>query len=452
MTWDFAEANCFAHAAGDLSAASVSVVRCIEALPSTSRNESSAIQRDATADGLGNRGVICTDPPYYDNIGYAVLSDFFYVWLRCSLGQTYPDFFSTMLTPKKQELVATPYRHGGKDGARKFFEEGFGKAVATMRATQNSDYPLTVFYAFRQSESEERDGDDDASVTASTGWETMLQGVLKSGLQIDGTWPMRSERMARSVALGTNALASSIVLVCRLRPEPAAITTRKDFLSALRRELPSAVRTLQQGNIAPVDLQQASIGPGMAVFSRYKTVLETDGTAMKVRTALELINQMLGDALSEQESDFDPDTRFALAWFEQFQFSEGKYGQAEVLATAKAISVVGLAEAGIAYVRAGNVRLLKRAELANDWGLRSDRRLTVWEAMQQLIRTLDEGIDKAADLASRIGGLAESARELAYRLYAICERKGWADEAQAYNGLVVNWPDIRKQAEEFTLR
>ena len=254
------------------------------------------------------------------------------------------------------------------------------------------------------------------------------------------------------VAVGTNALASSIVLVCRPRPDGASITTRKDFLVALGRELPSAVRTLQQGNIAPVDLQQACIGPGMAVFSRYQKVLETDGTPMKVHTALALINQTLDEALSEQESDFDPDTRFALAWFEQFQFGEGKYGQAEVLATAKAISVSGLAAGGIAYVRAGNVRLLKRSELRDDWDPSGDDRLTVWEATQYLIRALDSGIDKAADLAARLGGLAETARELAYRLYTICERKNWADEAQAYNGLVVNWPDIRKQAEEFMLR
>jgi putative DNA methylase len=320
-----------------------------------------------------------------------------------------------------------------------------------MRAAQHPDYPLTVFYAFKQSESEE-DEQDGSLVQASTGWETMLQGLIGAEFQLTGTWPVRSERGTRMRSIGSNALASSIVLVCRPRSANASITTRKDFLSALKRELPPAVRMLQQGNIAPVDLQQASIGPGMAVFSRYQKVLETDGTPMAVRTALSLINQILDESLSEQESDFDPDTRFALAWFEQFQFGEGKYGQAEVLATAKAISVSGLADAGIAYVRAGNVRLLKRTELPDDWNPTADNRLTVWEATQQLIRALDHGVDKAADLAGRLGGLGETARELAYRLYTICERKGWAEEAQAYNGLVVNWPDIRKQAEEFTLQ
>jgi putative DNA methylase len=359
--------------------------------------------------------------------------------------------FSTLLVPKKQELVATPFRHGGKDEAQKFFEEGFGRTIAQMRADHDAAYPATIFYAFKQAEVESDDEDESSSAVASTGWETMLEGLLKAGFQIDGTWPMRSERTARSVAIGTNALASSIVLVCRPRLESAPITTRKDFLAALKRELPTAVRTLQLGNIAPVDLQQASIGPGMAVFSRYQRVLETDGTPMKVRTALALINHTLDEALTEQESDFDPDTRFALSWFEQYQFDEGKYGQAEVLATAKAISVQGLDAAGIARVRAGNVRLLKRSELSDAWDPSADSRLTVWEATQHLIRALEQGVDKAADLAARMGGLAETARELAYRLYTVCERKGWAEEAQAYNGLVVSWPDIRKQAEEFAL-
>lgn len=448
MTWDFAEVNPFAGAAGDICETAENLARAVRAQLTTTPAHVSQI--DATA--VRQHAVYCTDPPYYDNIGYADLSDFFYVWLRRSLGSIYPELFSTMLVPKKQELIASPYRHGSKEEAEKFFEEGFGKAVAQMRANHDGGFPLTIFYAFRQSESDEGDEEDGAAVVTSTGWQTMLEGLLKAGFQIDGTWPMRSERTSRSVAIGTNALASSIVLVCRPRPDSAPVTTRKEFLMTLKRELPSAVRMLQQGNIAPVDLQQASIGPGMAVFSRFQKVLETDGTPMKVRTALGLINQMLDEALSEQESDFDPDTRFALAWFEQFQFGEGKYGQAEVLATAKAISVSGLADAGIAYVRAGNVRLLKRSELPHDWNPATDNKLTVWETTQHLIRALDHGVDKAADLAGRLGGLGETARELAYRLYTICERKGWAEEAQAYNGLVVNWPDIRKQAEEFTLQ
>jgi len=448
MLWDYAEPNVFGDAAGDFGVSVRTLAKALEVLPARGAGE--ARQLDATS-ASQHRVMISTDPPYYDNIGYSDLSDFFYIWLRRSLNPIYPDLFSTVLVPKKQELVATPERHGGKQEAQTFFEEGFGQAVAQMRKNHDSNYPLTIFYAFKQSESEGDESESNESAVASTGWETMLEGLLRAGFQIDGTWPSRSELGNRMRSFDSNALASSIVLVCRTRADSAPITTRKDFLAALKRELPGAIRTLQQGNIAPVDLQQASIGPGMAVFSRYQKVLETDGTSMKVRTALALINQMLDEALSEQESDFDPDTRFALAWFEQFQFGEGKYGQAEVLATAKAISVAGLADAGIANVRAGNVRLLQRSELSDDWDPTADTRLTVWEATQHLIRALDRGVDKAADLAGRLGGLGETARELAYRLYTICERKGWAEEAQAYNGLVVSWPDIRKQAEEFTL-
>jgi putative DNA methylase len=444
MTWDFAEVNPFAGAAGGISETAENMAGAVASQPTSV--EAHCFQLDAAS--ACQPAMYSTDPPYYDNIGYADLSDFFYVWLRRSIGSIEPELFSTLLVPKKQELIASPYRHGDKEKAQEFFETGFGKVVAQMRLHHRADYPLTLFYAFRQSESE-IDGQGDAPTVSSTGWQTMLEGLLKAGFQIDGTWPMRSERSARSIAIGTNALASSILLVCRQRSETAPITNRKDFLAALKRELPLAVRTLQQGNVAPVDLQQASIGPGMAVFSRYQKVREIDGTPMKVRTALALINQMLDEALSEQESDFDPDTRFALAWFEQFQFDEGKYGQAEVLATAKAISVSSLADAGIAYVRAGNVRLLKRSELPDDWNPNTDKRLTVWEATQHLIRELDHG---AANLAGRLGVLGETARELAYRLYTICERKGWAEEAQAYNGLVVNWPDIRRHAEEFTLQ
>ena len=448
MVWDFAETSLFSNSGGTIEGNISYVLKVIAKLPAS--GSGSVTQVDASHADMSQHAV-STDPPYYDNIGYADLSDFFYIWLRRSLGNIYPGLFSTMLVPKKQELVASPYRHGSKEEAQAFFENGFGKVVAKMRVDQNADYPLVIFYAFKQSESDDAGEDGNSPVVSSTGWETMLHGLLAGGFQVDGTWPIRTE-LVTALKRKVGALASSFVLVCRPRPSTASITTRKDFLGALRRELPAAVRVLQQGNIAPVDLQQASIGPGMAVFSRYQKVLETDGTPMKIRTALALINQMLDEALSEQESDFDPDTRFALAWFEQFQFGEGKYGQAEVLATAKAISVAGLAEARIAYVRAGNVRLLKRTELSDDWDPGADTRLTVWEATQHLIRALDNGVDKTADLAGRMGGLAETARELAYRLYTICERKGWADEAQAYNGLVVNWPDIRKLAEEFRLR
>jgi putative DNA methylase len=445
MIWDFAEPNAFAEAAGDFTVSLDNLCKALERV--ASRGTSNVRQLDATS--LSSRAVFSTDPPYYDNIGYADLSDFFYVWLRRSLAPLYPDLFSTLLVPKKQELVATPYRfEGSKQRAQEFFEEGFGKAFARIRQCQHPDFPLTVYYAFKQAESE--DDEDGNGQVASTGWETMLEGLLRADFQVTATWPMRSEMTNRPVASGTNALASSIVLACRPRPESAPITTRRDFLAALQRELPHALRDLQKGNIAPVDLAQAAIGPGMAVFSRYKKVLESDGTPMRVRTALALINQTLDEVLSEQESDFDPDTRWALAWFEQNQFSEGLYGQAEVLATAKAVAISGLVEAGIVRSRAGKVRLVRRNELSADWDPTADGRLTVWEVTQHLIHCLEtRGETETAALKAKIGGLAETARELAYRLYTLCERKGWAEEAGFYNSLVVAWPAISNVPELF---
>jgi putative DNA methylase len=445
MLWDFAEANIFADAAGDFGVTLGNLAKAIEATPARGKGE--AIQLDATAQLSAGR-VFSTDPPYYDNIGYADLSDFFYVWLRRSLSSIYPELFSTLLVPKKQELVAAPERFGGDRGeAQRFFEEGSALAFGAMRRSQHPDFPLTVYYAFKQAEDED-DEEGDAGV-ASTGWETMLEGLLKAGFQITATWPARSELGNRMRGQGSNALASSIVLACRPRADTASITTRKDFLVSLKRELPHALRNLQKGNIAPVDLAQAAIGPGMAVFSRYKKVLETDGSPMRVRTALSLINQGLDEVLSELESEFDPDTRWALAWFEQHQFDEGAYGEAEVLATAKALSLSHLAEAGLLHSRAGKVRLLRREELPEDWDPSLVDRLTVWAVTQHLIRRLDQkGEKETANLKAKIGGMAEIARDLAYRLYTLCERKGWAEEAGYYNSLVVAWPSMASEAFE----
>ena len=448
MVWDYAEVNPFARAAGDLGETADNLAGAIAQLPASGYG--GVEQLDACS--LDNRPeslVFSTDPPYYDNIGYADLSDYFYVWLRRSLASYQPDLFSTLLVPKKQELVATPYRfEGSEDRAKQFFEEGFGRAFGLMRKTQAVGFPLTVYYAFKQSEEDEEE-ESGGTAQASTGWETMLEGLLKSGFQVTATWPMRSERTARNIAIGANALASCIVLVCRPRSASAPITTRKDFLSSLKKEVPHALRDLQKGNIAPVDLAQAAIGPGMAVFSRYNKVLETDGSPMRVRTALALINQGLDEVLSEQESEFDPDTRWALAWFEQHQFDEGAYGEAEVLATAKALSISHLAEAGLLHSRAGKVRLLRREELAEDWDPSAGDRLTVWEVTQHLIRSLDQkGEQETANLKAKIGGMAEIARDLAYRLYTLCERKGWAEEAGYYNSLVVAWPSMASEAFE----
>jgi putative DNA methylase len=359
----------------------------------------------------------------------------------------HPDLFQTLLTPKVDELVATPYRHNGsKARAEEHFETGLGKAFDRLRLVADPAAPVTIYYAFKQSESD--DGDDGNATVASTGWETMLEALLASEFVIDGTWPMRTERGARSISIGTNALASSIVLVCRPRSTDAGVTTRKDFVASLKAEMPEALRTLQHGNVAPVDLAQASIGPGMAVFSRYAKVLEPDGSAMRVRTALGLINAALDEILAEQEGEFDPDTRWAIAWYEQYGLKDAEFGVAETLSKAKVTSVGGLVEAGIVAAARGRVRLLGRSEYAWPWDPATDRRVPVWEATQRLVHILlTEGEASAGELLARLGGLGETARDLAYRLYQLAERRGWTDEARAYNALVVGWADLSRGGE-----
>ena len=440
MLWDFAEGGLFSGAAGDFGVSLGSIASTLEDLPA--HGCGIVEQRDATAPQPDASVVASTDPPYYDNVGYADLSDFFYVWLRRSLAPTYPELFSTMLTPKSAELVADPFRcDGDKAKSEERFEEGFERAFANLRKAVDPAYPLTVFYAFKQSEHDE-------SGVASTGWETMLAGLLHSGFAVTATWPMRTELGNRMRNQASNALASSIVLACRPRNETAGITDRRGFLAALHAELPKALRELQQGNIAPVDLAQAAIGPGMAVFSRYAKVVEPTGDAMPVRSALTLINQVLDEVLAEQEGEFDGDTRFAIKWFEQYGFDEAGYDPAEGLARAMNVSVKGLEEAGILIARAGRVRLLRRAELAEGWDPTTDERMPVWEVTQQLVKALwDDGSESgAADLVRRLGGLGESARDLAYRLYAICERQGWAEDALGFNALVTSWPEILRRA------
>jgi putative DNA methylase len=448
MAWDYAETNPLRGVVTPEMAAGW-VSSALEVLRGQSRGRARQLDSTAAVNGVPHP-LICTDPPYYDNIGYADVSDFFYVWLRRSLAGMYPDLFSTLLTPKAQELVATSYRFGGnREEANRFFEEGLGKAFTRMREVGHPSYPMTAFYAFKQAESEESSEDEasQSSLRASTGWETMLAGLLKAGFAIGGTWPMRTEQQQRSVAARANALASSVVLACRPRPLDAPLATRREFINALKAELPAALRNLQRGNIAPVDLAQAAIGPGMAVFSRYSKVVEADGSAMTVRTALALINQILDEVLAEQEGEFDSDTRWAVAWFEQRQLQEGPFGEADVLARAKNTAVDGLVDAGILSARAGKVRLLGRSELNGDWDPTTTRRLTVWEVTHQLIRALEkEGEAGAAALLRKVGALGETAHDLAYRLYGICERKKWAQEGLAYNSLVIAWPEIVKLA------
>lgn len=446
MTWDFAEANVFGPSTGSFEILVDWVRKVLQELPTTSSAE--VHQLDATrALETPAAPMIATDPPYYDNIGYADLSDFFYVWLRRSLGIIYPSLFSTLLTPKQSELIASPFRHDGdRSQADRFFEEGLRSAFVKMREAHHPDYPLTLFYAFRQAESVEVSSEGPAF--SSTGWETMLQGLIDAGFSITGTWPVRTERSGRSVSIGTNALASSIVLVCRPRAEEASLATRREFGAVLRDELPEALRLLQLGNIAPVDLAQAAIGPGMAVFSRYSRVLEADGSPMRVRGALELINQVLTEVLSHLEDEFDSPTRWAISWFEQHGMKEGPYGEAEVLARAKGVAINGLVQDGLVFSGRGKVRLLSSDELPLEWDPMSDRRLRVWEVTHHLVRALADGGEAAsAGLLRKVGSsYGDLARDLAYRLFNTCERKKWAQEARGYNELVVAWPGIQALA------
>ncbi len=442
MVWDYAEPNFLATATGSVDAAircavdPLSIVVAPQVVGTTG-------QEDATVGGESSLRVLSTDPPYYDNIGYADLSDFFYVWLRRSLKPIFPELFATLIAPKTKELVATPYRHGSKKEAETFFVGGMTLALRRLGKQVHPGFPATIYYAFKQSETKKNEG------TASTGWETFLDAVIRSGFTITGTWPMRTELAQRMVGMKTNALASSIVLVCRRRSADAPAATRREFLTALRAELPPALRLLRSGNVAPVDLAQAAIGPGMGVYTRYGKVLNAAGEAMSVRDALALINQILDEVLAEQEGDFDADSRWALAWFEQHGFAEGDFGVAETLSKAKNTSVNGMVEAGILTSGGGTVRLLAPRELSDDWNPADDPRLPVWEMVHHLVRVLDkDGENGAAEIVALLGGKAEMARELCYRLYTLCDRKKRAAEALGYNTLVKSWPEITRLARE----
>ncbi|CAJ0891631.1 SDR family NAD(P)-dependent oxidoreductase [Ralstonia mannitolilytica] len=442
MTWDFAELNTLLSGTGSFTGAAEWTSESIEGVAvADAIGFPSAIQADAQSQTISSRKVISTDPPYYDNIGYADLSDFFYVWLRKSLKPIFPGLYATVAVPKAEELVATPYRHGGKEQAEKFFLDGMTEALRNLARQAHPAFPVTIYYAFKQSETKGEAG------TSSTGWETFLEAVLKAGFALTGTWPMRTELGNRMIGSGTNALASSIVLVCRQRPADAPTVSRREFIRELNTVLPEALLDMTRGGVnspvAPVDLSQAIIGPGMAIFSQYAAVLEADGTPMSVRTALQLINRFLA------EDDFDHDTQFCLHWFEQQGWATGKYGDADVLARAKGTSVDGLVQAGVVESAKGELRLLKWAEMPRDWSPESDTRLPVWEALHQLIRALNqEGETAAGALLSRMPARAEPIRALAYRLYTLCERKGWAEEARAYNELVTAWSAIEQAAGE----
>ena len=444
MTWDYAELNTLLRGTGSFLGAVQWTAESIDGVAAGYGSSfGEGTQSDAAHQTLSINRVVSTDPPYYDNIGYADLSDFFYVWLRRSQKSVLPDLFATLAVPKTDELVATPYRHGSKGEAETFFLDGMGQAMRRIAEQAHPGFPVSIYYAFKQSETKGATG------IASTGWETFLDAVIRAGFAVTGTWPMRTELSNRMIGMGTNALASSIVLVCRQHSGDASAATRREFMNTLRSELPHTLRLLQAGNIAPVDLAQAAIGPGMAVFTRYTKVIDAEGKPLSVREALELINRTLDAVLTEQEGDFDSDSRWAVAWFEQYGFDEGEYGIAETLSKAKNTSVAGLVEAGILASKGGKVRLLKPNQLPEAWDPTTDTRLTAWEMVHHLVRVLEaDGEGATAELAARLGAKAEAARELCYRLYTLCERKKRAAEALSYNGLVQSWPEISRLARE----
>ena len=443
MTWDFAEGAPLGRASGSMAVLIEGAVRAMESRPFAPPLARNGIVSCDDAASRSYKGLaISTDPPYYDNVGYADLSDFFYVWIRQCLISDFPVLLGTMLTPKDDELVADPFRRGGKDCATSYFENGFVRVFDRMRHDGGLDLPITVFYAFKQFERSNEGA-------ASTGWEALLEGMIRSGWKITGTWPMRTENASRLRGQDSNALASSVVLVCRPRPEEASPTTRRAFLAALKDELPKALKELQQGSIAPVDLAQAAIGPGMAVFSRHSKVVEPDGSDMTVRTALTLINQALDEVLSEQEGDFDSDTRFCVRWFQQFGWDEQPYGRADELSRATNTSVDGLVRGGIFWSRAGKARLLEPSELSDEWDPATDDRVSVWEVVLRLAQALTEqGVDEAARLMAAAGQRVDldAAKELAYLLYSICEKRKWTRSGLLFNGLGTSWTDLSAAA------
>lgn len=451
MVWDFAEANPFSDSCGNWSGACMEwVVKSIQFLPA--QRHGYVIQKTAQSLALEKTNyLICTDPPYYDNIGYADLSDFFYIWLRKAVIKLDFTFNKTLLTPKSDELIASPFRFNGKkELAKKHFEEGFNKTCGRLRQITDSNFPLVLFYAFKQQEESVEEGDIDLKsddTASSTGWETMLTGVIESGFAIVGTWPLRTERAARSVARDTNALASSIGIICRKRSQDAGTATLSEFKKILRKEMKPAIKELLRCNLAPVDLPQSAIGPGIGVFSRYKSVIDANGEAVSIKSALIEINRVLSEYLDESGNTFDADTLWAIEWFKINGFDAGKYGDAEILSRAKNTSIDGLATGGIISAKSGKVQLLARNELPKEWNPKTDNRTSVWEITQHLVRILEsEGESATAKLLIDLGSAGEDAKSLAYRLFAIAESKGWSEEARAYNALIMSWSEIERLA------
>jgi putative DNA methylase len=447
MIWDFAESNPFAAAGGDFYGIVDSLADALTRLRPASHGNAAQLDVVAAISQYADSAIV-TDPPYYDNVSYAHLADFFYVWLRKALSDKYPSLFATLLTPKELEIVAEPGRfNNDRHAATEHFERGMVRTFEAIRKSVSAIYPAVLFYAFKQEEEPEHDEGPRRSAEYSTGWQTMLEGLVGATFQVTGTWPMRTEGATRLRGMNSNALASSIVIAFRPRPTEAAIATRREFVSTLRRELPDELQVLMSGRVAPVDLAQAAIGPGMAVFSRYSKVLEADGSPMTVRTALQEINYVVEDVLAQQEGDLDVESQFCVAWFQQYGAEEGPYGETDVLARAKNVSVEGLARLGLVEAARGKVRLSLREGYEDGWDPREAAKLSAWEACQRLVWTLNQrGEQEAGRLARRLGGLAEQAKDLSYRLYGICDHKRWAEEALGYNALVASWPEIQKHA------
>jgi putative DNA methylase len=446
MRWSYPETNPFEDFSGNFYGMVEGVARALESLPA--RGIGYAYQEDAAKCSPSNEFIVSTDPPYYDNIGYAALSDYFYVWIKKALQFTYPELFGTILTPKAEEIIAEPGRHESKDDAMKYFEERFAEFSKHLLKHVHPAFPCTIYYAFKQSNTASEDG-----AVASTGWEVFLSGLIRGGWEITGTWPLRTEQTGGLRLVGRNALASSILLVCRKRDKDAKSISRRDFMQQLNNLLPEALEDMVGGKegtspIAPVDLAQAAIGPGMSIFSKYEAILEADGSHMSIHNALSLINKAIDEYFTEAEGEMDVDTRFCVDWFQQYGFKDGIFGEADVLARAKGTSVEGVQEAGVILAKANKVRLFKVSEYPEEWDPKTDKRTPIWEACHHMCRALQISESNAGELLARMSDKAEPIRQLAYRLYTVCERKGWAEDAGLYNALIASWHSILEESHK----
>lgn len=442
MRWDFPEANPLSKSSGGYEGTLEWIPKVLELFPDA--DVGVVEQEDAATQKISNQKIISTDPPYYDNIGYADLSDYFYLWLRKNLKGIYPELFSTISTPKTAEIISDPYRHRTQKDADKFFLSQMTQAMKMIAFQANKCFPITIYYAYKQSEKTSQGN------SVSTGWETFLEAVFSSGLELRATWPVRTERPT-GIKSSTNSLASSLVLVCQAKSTDSTYITRKDFIKKVKKKLGAYLKDLNSINIAPVDVAQSMIGPGMEIFSQSKAVLNPDDSHMTVREALIEINNVLDESLTNEEIYLDSDSRFAVTFFESFGYEQRPYGDAEGLAKARNVSVEGIAEAGILNAFGGKVKLLRRDELDKDWDPTSDKRLCIWEATQHLIRKLEtEGEVSAASILSNLkriagyGDLANNCRALSYRLFNFCEKNNMSEEARSYNSLIIAWPELER--------